>query len=138
MATPPGTRPRKVKQQQFISTYIYGAACAQTGETFGLVVPYTNTESMQLYLSEFSNQINKGRHVALVIDNADWHTAKELNIPDNITLIPLPAYSPEHNAMEQVWEWMKSHHLLNYNFKDYDEIVDKVCFTWNALHDKQT
>ena len=26
-----GTRPRKVRQQQFISTYIYGAACHDTG-----------------------------------------------------------------------------------------------------------
>ena len=26
-----GTRPRKVKQQQFISTYIYGAVCAKNG-----------------------------------------------------------------------------------------------------------
>jgi len=26
-----GSRPRKVRQQQFISTYIYGAACHDTG-----------------------------------------------------------------------------------------------------------
>ena len=46
---PKGTRPRKVKQQQFISTYIYGSACAATGEAFGLVLPYTNTATMELY-----------------------------------------------------------------------------------------
>ena len=44
-----GTRPRKVKQQQFISTYIYGAVCARDGNAFGLVLPYTNTQSMQLF-----------------------------------------------------------------------------------------
>ena len=27
------TRPRKVRQQQCISTYIYGAACHETGES---------------------------------------------------------------------------------------------------------
>ena len=27
-----GTRPRKVKQQQFISTYIYDVACHPTGQ----------------------------------------------------------------------------------------------------------
>ena len=31
---PKGTRPRKVKQRQFISTYIYGVACATTGDSF--------------------------------------------------------------------------------------------------------
>ena len=46
---PKGTRPRKVKQKQFISTYIYGSACAATGESFGLALPYTNTETMELY-----------------------------------------------------------------------------------------
>jgi transposase len=130
---PTGTRPRKVKQQQFISTYIYGAACAKTGDTFGLVLPHTNVESMQVFLSEFSKQISTERHVALVIDNAGWHTARELIIPKNITLIPLPPYSPELNAMEQVWEWMKLNHLSNCNFQNYDEIVDKVCLAWNQF-----
>ena len=110
---PKGTRPRKVKQKQFISTYIYGSACAATGESFGLVLPYTNTETMELYLSQFSQQIRPDRHVALLIDNAGWHIAKDLKIPHNITLIPLPPYSPELNAMEQVWQWMKSNYLSN-------------------------
>jgi hypothetical protein len=54
---PKGTRPRKVRQQQFISAYIYGASCASTGESFGLIFPDTNTKSMQLYLDELSMHI---------------------------------------------------------------------------------
>lgn len=46
-----GTRPRKVKQQQFISTYIYGAACHDTGQSFALILPYANTEAMNLFLN---------------------------------------------------------------------------------------
>lgn len=130
---PKGIRPRKVKQKQFISTYIYGSACAATGETFGLVLPYTNTNAMQLYLNEFSEKIKNDRHAALIVDNAGWHIAKELDIPDNITLIPLPAYSPELNAMEQVWKWMKENYLSNTYFKDYDGIVESVCEAWNAF-----
>lgn len=130
---PTGTRPRKVKQQQFISAYIYGAACATTGEAFGLVLPCTNTEAMQVFLDGLSAHILPNRHVALVMDNAGWHTAKELSVPENITIIPLPAYSPELNAMEQVWEWMKQNYLSNCNFKGYDEIVDKLCTAWNKF-----
>ena len=133
---PTGTRPRKVKQQQFISTYIYGAACPSTGEAFGLVLPYTNTEAMQIFLFELSKHVIQGRHIALVMDNAGWHTAKELVIPHNITLIPLPAYSPELNAMEQVWEWIKLNYLSNCNFKNYDEIVSKLCSAWNQFADQ--
>ncbi|WP_375359344.1 transposase [Candidatus Tisiphia endosymbiont of Neophilaenus lineatus] len=36
-------------------------------------------------------------------------------MPSNITLIPLPPYAPELNAMEQVWEWIKNHFLSNTN-----------------------
>ena len=81
-----GSRPRKIRQQQFIAAYIYGAVCAKTGATFGLVLPHTNTESMQLFLNELSNKVQSNRHIALVIDNAGWHTAKNLHIPSNITL----------------------------------------------------
>lgn len=128
-----GTRPRKVKQQQFISTYIYGAACHDTGQSFALILPYTNTESMNRFLAELSSEIEHGRHVALVIDNAGWHTAKELNVPSNITLIPLPPYSPELNAMEQIWQWIKSHFLSNQYYENYAAIVDKACHAWNEL-----
>ena len=71
-----------------------------------------------------------------IVDNAGWHIAHDLYIPDNITLIPLPSYSPELNAMEQVWQWMKEHDLSNISFKDYDEIVDKVCESWNRFCSK--
>ena len=128
---PKGTRPRKVRQQQFISAYIYGASCASTGESFGLIFPETNTKSMQLYLDELSMHIVSGRHCALIIDNAGWHTSKELLVPDNITLIPLPPYSPELNPMEQVWEWIKQNHLSNLTFNNYEDIVDKLSIAWN-------
>ena len=130
---PTGTRPRKVKQQQFISTYIYGAVCSQTGDSFALILPYTNTDAMQLYLVELSKHIKDDKHVALVMDNAGWHVAKELTIPRNITIIPLPAYSPELNAMEQVWQWLKLHYLSNCCYPNYNAIVDRACYAWNQF-----
>ena len=71
---PRGTRPRKVRQQQFISAYIYGASCASTGDSFCLIFPETNTKFMQIYLDRLSAHIALGRHAAVVIDNAGWHT----------------------------------------------------------------
>ena len=80
---------------------------------------------------EFNVPIESGKHCALVIDNAGWHTSKELLVPDNVTLIPLPPYSPELNPMEQVWEWIKQNHLSNLTFKNYEDIVDKLSIAWN-------
>jgi len=132
---PKGTRPRKVQQRQFISSYIYGAACPGTGESFGLILPYANTSAMNTFLQDMSLCLSEGRHVGLIVDNAGWHRSNELSIPSNITLIPLPPYSPELNAMEQVWDWIKSHYLDNHSFKDYKSILDFASTGWNAFSD---
>ena len=128
-----GTRPRKVRQQQYISTYIYGAACHDTGQSFALILPYANTQTMNKFLDEFSLTIQCDKHVALLIDNAGWHKAVSLIVPTNITLIPLPPYAPELNAMEQIWEWIKNHFLSNQCYRDYEDIVDHACNAWNQL-----
>ena len=128
-----GTRPRKVRQQQFISTYIYGAACHNTGKSFALILPHANTRAMNKFLEEFSLTIKYGRHVALLIDNAGWHTARKLSIPNNVTLVPLPPYAPELNAMEQIWEWIKNHFLSNQCYAAYEDIVNNACHAWNQL-----
>ena len=128
---PTGSRTRKVKQQQFLATYIYGAACGTTGESFGLVIPCVDTQGMNIFLSALSKEVKEGRYMALIVDNAGWHIAKDLAIPSNITLIPLPSYSPELNAMEQVWEWLKYRFLANRCFKSYEEIVDACSEAWN-------
>lgn len=130
-----GTRPRKVKQRQFISTYIYGAACHQTGQSYGMILPYVNTDSMNTFLDGLSKEVGLERHIALIIDNAGWHSAVDLIVPSNISLVPLPPYAPELNAMEQVWEWMKSHFLYNQSYSDYEDIVEKLSYAWNQISD---
>lgn len=93
---------------------------------------------MQMFLDDFSQHIKSGKHAAIIIDNAGWHTAKNLNIPHNITFIPLPPYSPELNSMEQVWQWMKDNYLSNTIFDNYEEILDKLQKAWNAFaNDKE-
>jgi hypothetical protein len=43
-----------------------------------------------------------------LIDNASAHTARELIMPDNIVLLPLPPYCPELNPIERLWQYIKS------------------------------
>ena len=128
-----GSRPRKVKQRQFLSTYIYGAANHHTGQSCVLVLPHANTITMNEFLLELGNNIQAGKHAAVIIDNAGWHKSHELEIPENITLIPLPPYSPELNAVEQVWEWLRNHRFANQCYDNYQQIVDKACIAWNAF-----
>ena len=75
----------------------------------------------------------KKEHAIVIMDGAGWHTEGVLRDFDNVSIIKLPPYSPELNAIEQVWSWMRQHHLANQAFQNYDEIVDKVCNAWNSF-----
>lgn len=131
-----GGRPRLKKQLQYNYSYIFGAICPQKKQSVGLVLPLANTNSMQMHLDEISKYVEKGRHAVIVVDKAAWHTTNKLNLPKNISLLPLPATSPELNPVEQVWSWIRQHSLANRVFKDHEEIVNESCKAWNIFANK--
>ena len=57
----------------------------------------------------------------------------DLVLPDNISLLPLPPYSPELNPVENIWQYLRQNHLANRVFDTYDAILDACCDAWNAL-----
>jgi len=38
----------------------------------------------------------------VILDRAGWHRSQGLVVPGNITLLELPAYSPELNPVERI------------------------------------
>ena len=89
---------------------------------------------MNLHLAEISTQIASGAHAVITLDGAGWHqTGGKLKLPDNISLLPLPPYSPELNPVENVWQFLRQNHLANRVFDTYTDIVDACCDAWNAL-----
>jgi hypothetical protein len=68
------------------------------------------------------------------VDGAGWQRPSErLIVPSNITLLTLPAYSPELNPVENVWQYLRANWLSHRVWESYDEIVDACCAAWNAL-----
>ncbi len=68
----------------------------------------------------------------MILDQAGWHGAKALRVPDNISLLPLPPYSPELNPVENLWQFLK-HNFLNARvFESYEAIVEACCAAWNS------
>ena len=128
-----GTRPRVVRQQQFISGYLFGAVCPAKQKAAGLVMPNANTQGMQHHLEVISAQVEQGCHALLIVDRAAWHTTPKLTIPDNMTLLPLPPYSPELNPVEQVWLQLRQSYFSNRCFEGYEDIVEVCCKAWNAF-----
>ncbi len=100
---------------------------------FALVMPYADTPAMQEFLDAFSQTSAEDEHAEMGLDQACWHGAKALAVPANITLVPLPAYSPELNPVERVWLYLKERFLSHRLLDDYDAIVDAACKAWNRL-----
>src|SRR3546814_4340717 len=55
-----GTRPSAPKDQRTKSAYIFGAICPEQGKGAGLVLPFCNTETMSLHLTEIALAIAPG------------------------------------------------------------------------------
>ena len=129
-----GVRPRGVRQQGFASAHLFGAVCPERDAGVALVLPEVSTAAMEVFLAELARAVSAGTHVALVLDGAGWHVSKQLVMPANLTLIPLPPYSPELNPVERVWEYLRdrwlSHRVLA---GGYEAVVDAACAAWNAL-----
>lgn len=92
---------------------------------------------MNYHLRFISEQVGSGVHVVLVLDGAGWHVAKALNVPENITLLHLPAYSPELNPIERLWAYLKSHYLSNRVYRDYDALFTASRDAWNKMTPQQ-
>lgn len=89
---------------------------------------------MNLHLQEISKQVAVGAYAVVVVDGAGWHqTGEKLIVPDNISLLHLPPYSPELNPQENVWQYLRQNYLANRIYDDYDAIVEACCTAWNAL-----
>ena len=96
-------------------------------------MPYANTEAMQEFLDRFSATIAEDEHAVMVLDRAGWHGSGGLVVPANITLVPLPPYSPELNPVERVWLYLKERFLSHRLHADYDAIADAACRACNRL-----
>jgi transposase len=131
-----GTRPCAPHDQRTASAYIFGAICPAEGKSAGLVLPSCNTQAMALHLEEIATAVAPGAHAILVLDQAGWHVSKTLPVPPNITLVPLPAKSPELNPVENIWQFMRDNWLSNRVFRSYEDILDHCCFAWNKLIDQ--
>ena len=93
-------------QWQFEAFYLYGAVEPLTGESFFLEFSYLDTVCFQTFLKEFSKTYSSSLNI-LQVDNASFHLTKKLMIPDNVILLLQPAYSPDVNPIERVWQSVK-------------------------------
>jgi transposase len=92
-----------------------------------------DTAAMNLFLAELGRSVAPGAHGIVLMDKAGWHTADDLIVPENLSLVFLPPYSPELNPIERLWLHLRDNRLSHCVFQTPGEIVATSCDAWNWL-----
>ena len=120
--TAKGVKPIVNYQQAFKNTYLYGAYSPIDGGHFTWEVEGVDTLVFEAYLNAFSLYKPKEFKI-VIIDNAGFHSTKNITIPDNIKLITIPPYTPELNPCEKVWQYLKER-FKNKTFKKIETLKE--------------
>lgn len=130
---PTGSRPTAVKQTKYAWVYLYAAVEPATGESVALLAPNVNTGTFNVFLRMLAREVKPDEHAVLIMDQAGWHRSGTLDLPLCVTALLLPAYSPELNPVENLWHYLRSHHLSNRAYADYDDLIDAGTDAWRRL-----
>jgi transposase len=124
---PKGERPEASVAPDYEWLWMYAAAHPAAGESFWLSLPRLDTEMAQLFLNEFAKQYApKGKQIILCWDGAPAHRARNLRVPERLTLVSLPPYTPELNPAENLWPLVKEG-VANESFKELGALEKRVC-----------
>lgn len=123
---PPGIRPHASAQVVREYMYAYAAVAPTQGQMVSLVLPEASTAMMNLFLEQVGQTFSQ-YFIIMQVDQAGWHSAKDLVVPENIRLIPQPAYSPELNPVEHIWDELREKYFHNRIFPSLEALIDVLC-----------
>ncbi len=130
---PPGTRPRSPRQVIRQYLYAFVAVCPSLGKMTSLILPYANTEMMNIFLEHVAKEFRE-YFILMLVDGAGWHKSKELVVPENIRFIFQPSHSPELNPAEHIREEVREKNFHNKAMQSMDEVEQTLCEGLMKLH----
>lgn len=122
-----------MKQTKYEWVSLYAAVEPGTGASVALQAPHVNTGTMNVFLKMLSDELGERDHAVLILDQAGWHKARALVVPDNITILHLPPCAPELNPVERLWACLRSHYLSSRTYDDYQHLLDAGAEAWQQL-----
>jgi transposase len=69
-------------------------------------LPRLDADCFTVFLRQFGQHYAESLNIVL-LDQAPAHVAQRVEIPENVVLVWLPAYSPELKPVERLWEDLK-------------------------------
>ena len=122
---PSKVRPEVAAQLIREYIYLYGAVSPKDGTCVYLIMPTSNTACFQAFLDVLSRKFAR-QDILLVLDGAPNHRCGNLALPDNISLLFLPPYSPELNPKENLWDEIREKIFKNYALKSIGAVQAKL------------
>jgi hypothetical protein len=115
---------RPVVAQQVVReyTYAYSAVAPALGRITSLILPRADTVMMNVFLEHVACEF-KQYFIVMQVDGAGWHCSSELRVPENMRLIQQPAYSPELNPVEHIWDHIRENFFVNRLFTSLEMVV---------------
>jgi putative transposase len=101
-----GVKPVQIVEPLYEYYWLYAAVEPTTGEAFWWEFPRLDADCFTVFLQKFSQHYTESLNIIL-LDQAPAHVAQRVPIPENVILVWLPAYSPELNPVERLWEDLK-------------------------------
>jgi hypothetical protein len=101
-----GVKPIQVVAPLYEYYWLYATVEPTTGDAFWWELPRLDADCFTVFLRQF------GQHYAaslnlVRLDQAPAHVAQRVQVPENVVLVWLPAYSPELTPVERLWEDLK-------------------------------
>jgi hypothetical protein len=128
---PIGERPVALGHHRYEWLHVTAFVQPTTGEAVWYLSTGLSKPFFEALLAGFARAAGAGRarHIVLVLDNAGWHGPEGLAVPDGITLVFLPPYSPELQPAERLWP-LVDEPVANRHFAtlaDLDAVVAERC-----------
>lgn len=122
---PKGNRPVVPVQPRYEWVYGYAFVQPSTGRTYWLLLPTVNAAIVSQALALFAGEVGAGpnRRILLTLDQAGFHTAQAVEVPEGLERAFLPAHSPELQPAERHWPLLDQA-LANHHFADRAALLD--------------
>jgi DDE superfamily endonuclease len=122
---PIGQGPLALVRHRFVRRYLVAFVHPASGRTVFHLATSVSIPLLEAELAAFARTVGAGpaKEIVLVLDRAGWHTSLHLRVPDHVHLLFLPAYSPELQPAEHLWQ-LSNEALVNACFADIDELEE--------------